>query len=455
MKQTLSRFHSARLAHRAGVAMAAMLLAACTGSSAVNAPGGIGGASNCDSGMHWVNAWQAPPTDGISPVDASLLPFITGPLQTVRAVLSPTGAGSTIRIHLSNRYAIGPVTFGAVTIAKRTTGAAIDPATLVPIRFAGAASITVPAGADVVSDAASFSFSAFDDLAVSVYTTNASVTTTHHHVARQTSFATLPLGGDQTADASAAAFIQSTTMRPFVVGLDVRVSERTTALVTFGDSLTDGFQGPGFGGGLVPSQNTETIDLNQRYTDYLQLRLIAAGRDVFVSNAGISGNQVLEDPRLPDGLPTYGRAALTRMDQDVLEQAGVNDVLFWMGINDIGHSPSTTVEALTAGYVEVIARLHARGLRVIQGTLTPTGGTGDGYATPEATALRNAVNAWIRQHSPADAIVDFDAAVRDSANPDFIAPEYEGGDGLHFNAAGFERIANAVDLDQIAGSGCN
>ena len=433
----------------AAAALLTTVLSACVGESSPT-DAGSGGFSTCDSDTHWVTAWSSPPTDGIAPVDASLAPFVTGQMQTYRTILSPTGSGSTIRVRLSNRFGIAPVTFGAVSIAHRVSGANIDAASSVAVRFGGAASITVPAGQDATSDAVTFSFAAFDDVAVSIYAINAGLTTTHHHVARQRSFATLPLGGDRTADASGASFVQSTTLRPFVIGLDALVPERTTAIVTLGDSLTDGFQG---GPGGLP-QDTATIDLNQRYPDHLRRRLIAAGRPVFVANAGISGNQVLEDPTLPDGLPTYGPSVLSRLDADVLAQSGVNDVLFWEGINDIGQSPSTTVAALTAGYTQVIARLHARGLRVIQGTLTPLGGATNGYAKPENVALRNAVNAWIRQSSPADAVVDFDAAVRDPANPDFIAPQYDGGDGLHFNAAGYQRIAAAIDLNQIAGSGC-
>lgn len=419
----------------------AMLVACSSGGS-----DSLGTGSDACSAMHWVNAWQAPPTDGIAPVDASLLPFVTGPMQTFRTIFSPTGAATSVRIHLSNRFGGAPVTFATVTIAQRRAGASIDPATMAAVRFAGQASVTVPAGQDVVSDPVTFTMQAFDDIAVSIYAVDAGLTTTHHHLARQTSYATLPVGGDHAADAEGTLFVQSTTLRPFVVGLDALVPETTTALVTLGDSLTDGYESNSSAG--LP-QDTGTIDLNQRYPDFLSRRLIAAGRKIYVSNAGISGNQVLEDPSLPDGLPTYGPALLTRLDADLLATAGVSDVLLWAGINDVIQSPGTSADALTAGYTQVISRLHARGLRVSQATLTPSN-----TATAEENAVRRSVNDWIRQQSPADVIVDFDAVVRDPGNPDALAAQYDGGDGLHFNAAGYARLAAAVDLNQIAGSGC-
>lgn len=313
-----------------------------------------------------MTAWQAPPTDAATPGDASLTPLLAGPfgqVQSFRAVLSPLGSGHTIRIHLSNRYGPAPVTFTAVSVAQRLRGPVIDPATSVPVLFDGLPTVTIGAGRDAVSDGVGFSVAAFDDVAVTLDVAEPGSIPTHHFTARQTSYATLPgvrSGGD------AAAFTQTTTLRPYVVGLDV-LSDEASAVVAFGDSITDGFQGPA---SLLP-QDTATIDLNQRYPDYLKRRIDAAGLPFFVSNAGISGNRVCAD----GDVPALGPAAGKRIDTDVLAHSGVGTVIWLEGVNDVGLTHGLTVDDLAQGYTAVIGKLHDRGIRVLQGTLTPSGAT--------------------------------------------------------------------------------
>jgi lysophospholipase L1-like esterase len=399
--------------------------------------------TNDDDGLRWVTAWQSPPTDAATPGDASLTPLLAGPFgqtQSFRVVLSPLGEGHTIRIHLSNRYGAAPVIFAAVSVAHRLRGAVIDPATNVPVLFDGSSTVTVGAGRDVVSDAVGFTVAPFDDLAVTVDVAEPGNIPTHHFTARQTSYATLP--GVRTGT-DAAAFTQTTTLRPYVVGLDV-VSDDASAVVTFGDSITDGFQGPA---SLLP-QDTATIDLNQRYPDYLKRRIDAAGLPFFVSNAGISGNRVCSD----GDVPALGPAAGKRVDTDVLAQCGVGTVIWMEGINDIGLTSRLTVDRLAEGYTATIGKLHQRGLTVLHGTLTPSGGNSRPSYGVLGQDLRRGVNQWIRTKSPADAVIDFEAAVRDPANPDHLDARYDGGDGLHFNPLGYQRLAEAVDLDLLAGA---
>lgn len=205
-----------------------------------------------------MTAWQAPPTDAATPGDASLTPLLAGPfgqVQSFRAVLSPLGSGHTIRIHLSNRYGPAPVTFTAVSVAQRLRGPVIDPATSVPVLFDGLPTVTIGAGRDAVSDGVGFSVAAFDDVAVTLDVAEPGSIPTHHFTARQTSYATLPgvrSGGD------AAAFTQTTTLRPYVVGLDV-LSDEASAVVAFGDSITDGFQGPA---SLLPKTRPPSISIS-------------------------------------------------------------------------------------------------------------------------------------------------------------------------------------------------
>jgi lysophospholipase L1-like esterase len=363
--------------------------------------------------------------------------------QTFRVIASPLGGGTMARIHLSNRFGSSPVVFTKVVMAKRIQGARIDPATSVGVTFGGQLNVTIAAGQDVISDAVAFSFAPFDDVAVSIAVDEPGMIPTHHYTARQTSYATLPDGGDHAEDADASAFTQSTTLRPFLVGIDVQ-TDTASAVVTFGDSITDGFQGPP---NLVP-QNTATIDRNERYPDFLKRRIDAAGLPFFVSNAGISGNRVRED-----GLtPRMGPAAITRVDPDVLAQAGVGTVIWLEGINDIGQAEGLKAEQLQASYIDVIARMHAAGLRVLQGTLTPSGSSTHLMYGEPGQVLRNEINEWIRSHSPADGVIDFDAAMRDPAHPNNVDPQYDGGDGLHFNAAGYQRMALTIDLSLLRGT---
>jgi lysophospholipase L1-like esterase len=316
-------------------------------------------------GRRWVTAWQSPPTDAATPGDASLTPLLAGPfgqVQSFRAVLSPLGAGHQIRIHLSNRFGAAPVTLTSVSVAQRLRGPVIDPATNVPVLFSGGPTVTIGAGLDVFSDGVDFSVAPFDDIAVTVDVAEPGNIPTHHFTARQTSYATVP-GVRPGVDA--AAFTQTTTLRPYVIGLDV-LSDEASAVVTLGDSITDGFQGAA---SLLP-QDTSTIDLNQRYPDYLKRRIDAAGLPFFVANAGISGNRVCTD----GDVPALGPAAGRRLDTDVLAQCAVGTVIWLEGINDIGLTHGLTVDDLAAGYTSVIGRLHDRGLTVLQGTLTPSGG---------------------------------------------------------------------------------
>jgi len=422
-----------------------LLAAACGGGGGGDAGGGAAqlaasGQQACATG-HWVSAWQAPPTDAASAEDPGLATPAYGPSQSLRLVFSPLGGGCTVRLHLSNRFGTAPVRFSRVRLARSLGGGAIDPASIMPVSFAGLYAVTLAAGQDLVSDPLRFPLSSLEDVAVSIAAADPGSTPTRHYVARQLSYATAPGAGDHADDADAAAFTQATASRPFVVGLDVLAPLATAAVVTLGDSLTDGFQGPP---ATLP-EDTATLGLNQRYPDFLQRRINAAGLALSVSNAGISGNRVSQD----GALPAFGPMALTRVDADVLQQAGVRTVILAEGLNDIALAPGVPADQLEQAYGALIAKLHAAGLRVVQATLTPTGNAGPGFSSAAVVAEREVVNAWIRGSSPADAIVDFDAAVRDPANPGAIAAQYDGGDGLHLNAAGYDRMAGAIDLNSL------
>ncbi|OLT32590.1 GDSL family lipase [Actinomadura sp. CNU-125] len=388
----------------------------------------------------WVASWTASPTDGVVPFDASLgaVPTTLDD-QTVRMVITPHLGGSSVRLRLSNRFGRGPLTFGRVTIAPQARGAATG--AQVPVTFGGSASVTVPAGEDVVSDAAPLTFGAFVPLAVSIYVPGRFDGATKHWNANATSYYADPRTGDRTGRTGPDGFPNETLSWLFVTGLDVRSDAR--AVVAFGDSITDGFVG---GTPFAIPADRSVADENGRYPDGLQRRLDAAGLGISVVNAGIGSNQLLGSLGLMDG-----PSGLDRFRTDALEVPGASGVLVLEGINDLGLGIGVTPADLREGYVELIGRAHAAGKRIWLGTLTPAANAlVDGTLTaPNSERYRQEINAWIRTQNLADGVVDFDAALRDPSDPSRLLPAYASPDNLHPSPAGYERMAAAVPLDLL------
>jgi lysophospholipase L1-like esterase len=337
------------------------------------------------------------------------------------------------------------VTFDEVGIADSQSGATLVPGSLTPVSFAGNPSVIVPAGREAVSDPVSFRFSAFQNLAVSMYL-KGSYVPTEHASGRQISYGTLPLAGNHVADPSAGPFSQSTTARYFLSGLDVQAGPSAGTVVTFGDSITDGYQGPP---SLVP-ENTATLNLNARYPDWLARRLLAAHSPLSVANAGISGNRILQNGQIP----MFGPSGLSRFTQDAIDQPGVSTILILEGTNDIGQSNATAAQII-GGLTQLAGMARAAHIRVLLGTLTPMSNAAEaGYSGAAPNATREQVNAWIRTQHVANGYVDFDKAVRDPSDPSIINPSYDGGDGLHFDPSGYHAMADAINLAQLATPRC-
>ncbi|WP_354698983.1 GDSL-type esterase/lipase family protein [Paraconexibacter sp. AEG42_29] len=406
------------------------------------------GAADC-SAERWVTSWAASPSHG-RPAPAG--PVATGPAtgggRTYRLVITPHLRGTTVRVRLSNRFGSGPVTFAAATIAQRRRGASLKPGTIRSLRFGGRPAVTVPAGRDVVSDAAGLAFSAFDDLAVSVHVAGPVARITEHFVAQQLSYSALPGAGDRTRDTSALRFGAQLTARPFVTGLEVRAPGQAGAIAALGDSLTDGYSGPGATAGAGTGRAAA------RWPDALRRRLIAAGRPLAVVNAGVSGNRILrdgDDPVTPLSA-AYGPAARDRLRADVLAQSGVTGVIVLEGINDIGMPPQAGAAEVIGGLTGLVEQVRAAGLPVWLATLTPIDGSV--FDSPAAQTTRTAVNAWIRSQRIGAGVVDTDAAVRDPAAPGRLLPAFDSGDHLHLSPAGYRALAAAVDLAQLPLATC-
>lgn len=402
------------------------------------------------SATHWVSAWYAAPSDAV---------LSQPPLeQTFRIQVSPLRGGTSARFRFSNRFGLGPVTFGAVSVGRQHAdgGAAIVEGTLRSVRFKGASRVVIPKGEEVVSDPVSITFASFQRLLVSVHVVGAPGPATQHAIAEQTTWQSLPLSGNRTAQLSARGFVavplRSVPLTlpqniPYLVGMDVVAPRSVGSVVTFGDSITDGTEAE-----VLPFiVSTENIDKFVAYPDQLARRIHDAGLPFAVANAAISGNQLLSNAIVP----VFGPSGLSRFGRDALDRDGATTVILLEGINDIGQFMATP-EKLIAGYTQAIDAAHERGLHILLGTLTPQNGT---IQPPNYGALgeptRVKVNTWIRSQRLSDGIVDFDKAVRDPDDPSRIRPAYDGGDHLHFSAAGYKAMADAVPLDKLSRPLCS
>ena len=226
----------------------------------------------------------------------------------------------------------------------------------------------------------------------------------------------------------------TTTSWFYLSRLEVTAPTQTGAIVALGDSITDGYN--------------STPDTNNRWPDLLAKRLSTARGAPGVLNLGIDGNRVLLDGA--------GVSALARFDRDVLAQSGVTHVFVLEGINDLGigalfnDGPRPTPAELIAGHRQLIARAHAKGLKILAATLLPYEGTTiAGYFTPEGEAIRQAFNQWMRTSKEYDGVIDFDAVMRDPAQPTKMLAKYDSGDHLHPSDAGYQAMANAFDLAMV------
>ena len=405
-------------------AIALLVLAATVASATASRP-----AAAARGGHDWVTSWGASP-QGPSPGTLGLKGFHD---QTVRDIIVPSVGGNMIRLELTNAFGRSPLQVGRVTVAVADLGAGVVPGTIHPVSFGGSVSVRIPAGEQVLSDPVGMQVSALQELAVSIYLPGPTGVATRHTDAQQVNWVSTV--GDHAGEAGVGAFTIPTLSWYYLSGLDVRSSRATGTVVAFGDSITDGVN--------------SSVGGNDRWPDGLARRLgAAAGPTLSVADEGIGGNRLLTASRC------CGASAQARFARDALDQSGVRDVIVLEGINDIGtsvgplHSDTGLTPArIIAGYRDLIAQAHARGVRIFGATLLPYQGAG--YYSPAGEAIREAVNAWIRTSGAFDGVVDFDAAMRDPADPLRLNPAYDSGDRLHPNDAGYQAMADAISLDML------
>jgi lysophospholipase L1-like esterase len=349
-------------------------------------------------------------------------------------ILRTSIGGRRVRVKLSNAFGMPSVSVGAAHVARRGTDAAIAAGSDRPLTFGGRSSFTLMPGVVVVSDPVDLDVAPLSDLAVSLFFPRDTDTPTTHSTGLRPTYVSTE--GDFTGG-SEFPLAGTTQQYYWLSSVEVAAAD-AAAIVAFGDSITDGAR--------------STPDTNHSWPSLLAARLAAnkATANVAVVNEGIGGNRLLTDAA---GLA--GVSALARFDRDVLSHPGVRWLMILEGINDIGTlaNPAANVPVTSDDLIwvlkEMVARAHAEGIKVIGCTLTPYGGAG--YARDEGEVMRSAVNDWIRTSGTFDAVVDFEAATRDTADPKRFKTEFDPGDHLHPNNAGYEAMANAIDLSVFGG----
>jgi lysophospholipase L1-like esterase len=394
---------------------------------------------------HWIGTWAAA-AQPAEPTNAQ-----TFRNQTLRLVVHISAGGKKLRVRLSNTFGEQPLVIGSAHIALRIAAADIDPASDRILLFRGQSSTTMPARSTVVSDPVDLEAPALSDLAISLFFPDTAVATTSHSLAKQTNYVSA-----ETGDVAAAVNFpvsKTITTWPFLTGVDVAASPGGATIVAFGSSTTDG--------------DGSTRDANRRWPDVLAERLqknSGGTAELGVLNEGIIGNRLLFDSPQQAGSPfgpLLGQAGMRRFDRDVLEQPGVKYVLMCLAVNDIlfpayPFTPLTEVvtpEDIVAGYRQLIARAHKKGVRVIGTTMPPfEGATFVGFGlnlalfTPEREKTRQTVNEWILHSGQFDGVVDFDAVTRDPTRPTQLLPAYAAGDHLHVRDDGNVAQGNAIPL---------
>ena len=370
---------------------------------------------------HWARSWNASPLAAAPDRRPPTLKDVT-----VRQVVRVSAGGERFRLRLTNEYGLTAARIGRVRIVQLADDGAPVPGAARDLTFDGAAGALLAPEAPLLSDPVDLALPALSRLSISLYLPDEVADPTIHLLGLSSAWIA---PGDQTA---AAELTDPTlvTQRLLISGVDVERAEAGRVIVTLGDSITDGANG--------------TRDADRRWPDLLARRLQAAGlTSVAVANAGISGNRILK-PK-----PGLGVAALARFDRDVLALPGATDVIVLEGVNDFGmawrdHDPQPPTPAdLIAGYRQMIARAHAAGLKIRLATILPFK---DANWSEQGEATRQAVNTWIRANTEADGLIDFDAVMRDPAQPLKLAAAYDSGDHLHPNDAGFRAMADAIDL---------
>jgi lysophospholipase L1-like esterase len=386
----------------------------------------------------WIATWGAAP----EPPTAAGGRFPATPSfanQTIREVVRISAGGQRVRIRFTNAYGTKPLQIGSARVALADASGTVQQATVHPVLFAGQPGASIPAGAPLLSDPIDLPVQPLAMLSISIYLPQDTGPCTCHAVGMQTAY--VSDSGDFTDKTFTPA--RTMTARAFISGVEVEAAAPAKAVVVLGDSISDGVG--------------STANDNRRWPDLLAERLTERhGRGAWgMVNMGISGNRMLADGA--------GQSALARFDRDVLSVPGAAYVIVFEGVNDLGISyghptgpfadafkrlaaagDKATAKTLIAGYRQIIARAHEKGLKVYGATIAPYGGAA--YYSEAGEAQRDAINHWIRSSGAFDAVLDFDAVLRDPSQPTQMPAALHAGDHLHGSDAGYAAVARSIDL---------
>ncbi|MBN2102885.1 SGNH/GDSL hydrolase family protein [bacterium] len=375
------------------------------------------------SGLKWVGTWgtaqQLVEPRNMPPKKPGLSN------NTLRQIVQVSVGGKQLRVKFSNKFSTSPVTMKSTHIAVSREGSTIDTETEQVLLFEGEPEVTMEPGAAVTSDLCNFLLKPRSRVAITIYFGETSPDVTGHPGSRTTSYL---LEGNKV---SAENFPDAAQTDHWYVidGIDVRVPEAAAAVAVLGNSITDG-RGSG-----TNRQNRWPDELARRLQENPGTLLVA------VLNMGVGGNCVLRQ--------CLGPSALNRFGRDVKERAGVRWLIILEGINDIGGTQDaaeadSVADNLIAAFEQMIDQAQNEDILVYGATLLPFGGSF--YDTEYREAARKTVNEWIRNSGRFNAVIDFDAAMRDPENPLYLLPEADTGDHLHPNETGHRMMAEAVDL---------
>jgi len=386
----------------------------------------------------WIATWTA----SAEPADAdSKQPILNLRDQTVRERVRFSVGGSQFRILLSNEYGSSPLLVGSLTVAVSNDPASVKSGSIHAVTFGGRNSITIPAGAPAISDPVAFTVPYGAEISISLYFPRRVTTPTRHALALKRTV--VSLHGDHTYEEKIEAGTEASSSI-FVSAVLVPSQPSQRLLVAFGDSIVDG--------------DGSTLDADRNWPSDLIRRLVKTpdSSKLAVVNEGIAGNRLLAN----GPLASLGVSALARFDRDALSIPGVTHIVLLEGINDLGFSGAKLGEVslgdpddvrsaddLIGAYRQLISRTHARGVKLIGSTLTPCEGVDiPGYYSEAKEVTRQAVNRWIRTSHAFDGVIDFDAVLRDPDHPSRLLPRFASEDHLHPNDAGYQAMADAIDL---------
>ncbi|MCP1651315.1 SGNH/GDSL hydrolase family protein [Pseudomonas nitroreducens] len=389
--------------------------------------------AQADAG-HWQATWSASPqrTWGKEVPLPLGVPTQIGN-QTLRQTVKISLGGQRVRIALSNAYGSQPVAIGGAAVALAAPAGRLGGPSH-RLTFAGQPTAYIAPGAELLSDPLDLAVPALGELAVSIYLPQPTAIETFHWDGKQRVHG----GPGEQLDAALLPVEGTMEARLFLADVLVENPEPRPVVAVLGDSITDG--------------RGASLDGNQRWPDLLAQRL--ASRGVGVINAGISGGRLLSDG--------MGQSALVRFQRDALGKPGVRAAIVLLGINDISwpgstfapNNPLVQYQDLVAGYRQLIAQAHVRGVRIVGATILPferalSGSPIENYHAANKEALRQRVNQWIRQSGEFDALLDLDAHLRDPAHPLRLLPAYDSGDHLHPGDAGNRAMAESVDIEAL------